>query len=104
MKKALQLVHFWAALSLPDWAVGSGRCEAHPGSFFYRFAEFFGADRGRPAARLARVLERGLGRRLDRRLGRGRREFGERSGSEPQTGRSRGAEGRTQAPGDLRLE
>jgi hypothetical protein len=41
MKKALQLAHFRAGVSLPDPAVVSGRREAHSRSFFDRFAEFF---------------------------------------------------------------
>src|SRR6476659_9169387 len=64
MKKALQLPHFRANVSLAGGAAVSGGCEAHPRSFFYRFAEIFGVDRGGPLVRLARLLERGLRKRL----------------------------------------
>jgi hypothetical protein len=41
MKKALQLPRFRAGVSLAGGAAVSGGYEAHPRSFFYRFAEIF---------------------------------------------------------------
>jgi hypothetical protein len=41
MKKALQLPHFRADLSVSDRAAVSGPCQARPRGFFYRFAQIF---------------------------------------------------------------
>jgi hypothetical protein len=41
MKKALQVKHFRANLSVSDGAAASGPREARPRSFFYRFAQIF---------------------------------------------------------------
>src|ERR1044072_1178668 len=72
MKKALQVAHFRADLSLPERAVGSGSREARSRSFFHCFAKFFRADRGDPFAGLLRLLRGGLRSRLPSVL-RGRR-------------------------------
>jgi hypothetical protein len=56
MKKALEVAHFRARRSLSERAVGSGSREAHPRSFFYRFAEFFGVDPGRERSCFPRLL------------------------------------------------
>src|SRR6185369_4299263 len=60
MKKALQLAHFRAEVSLPDGAAGRGPREACARSFFHCFAQFLGVDRGRPGMGLARLVEGGL--------------------------------------------
>src|SRR6476659_7558341 len=104
MKKALQLPHFRADVSLAGGAAVSGGCEAHPRSFFYRFAEIFGVDRGGPLVRLARLLERGLRQRCFRRLRSRGGKLRKRSRSEPQARRG-GLRGRlAQALRDLALE
>src|SRR4029078_13667778 len=66
MKKALQLARFRAGVSVAGGAAVSGGYEAHPRSFFYRFAEIFGVDRGSPLVCLARLLERGFRQRPPR--------------------------------------
>src|SRR5215211_1824278 len=104
MKKALQLAHFRAGVSLPDPAVVGGRCEAHSCSFFYRFAEFFGRDRRRQVVGGARLLQRRLRRSLSRRRG-GLRD-GLRKGArrEAKTLRRGLAELASKTLGDLCLE
>src|SRR6476659_5512964 len=104
MKKALQLPHFRADVSLAGGAAVSGGCEAHPRSFFYRFAEIFGVDRGRPLVRLARLLERGLRQRLFRRLRSRGGKLRKRPWSEPQALRRCLRDRLAQALRDLALE
>src|SRR5215217_129589 len=104
MKKALQLAHFRAAVSLPDPAVVGVCCEAPSRSLFYRFAEFFGGDRRRQVVGGPRLLERRLRRSLPRR--RGGLHDGLRKGPrrEAQTLRRSLAELAAKTLGDLRLE
>src|SRR2546426_6241914 len=104
MKKALQVPHFRADLSLPDRAAGSGPRKACARSFFHCFAKFLGVDRRGPAARLLDVLPGGLRRRLLRALGGGRRGLREGPRGEPQAGRGGLAESLLEAPEDLVLE
>src|SRR5580765_2247402 len=59
MKKALQSYAFRAEVSLAARAVVSGACEAHPRSFFDRFAEILG---GNPSSELVRRLWEGARR------------------------------------------
>src|SRR5436190_6347092 len=104
MKKALQLAHFRAEVSLPDRAAGRGPREACARSFFHCFAQFLGVDRGRPGVGLARLVDRGFRQWLRPRLG--RLSLGLRKGprSEPQAPRPRGSEGLLEAGQDLSLE
>src|SRR6185437_8219735 len=92
MKKALQLAHFRAEVSLPDRAAGRGPREACARSFFHCFAQFVGVDRGGPGMSLARLVDGGLRKWLRPGLERLRRGLRERSGSEPQALRRRGSE------------
>src|SRR3954470_9338256 len=104
MKKALQVAHFRAELSLPDRAAGRGPREACARSFFHCFAKFFGVDRRRPRVGLARLLAGGLGeglRRCLRVLGRGLRK---RPRSEPEAARRGLAECLLETRKDLALE
>src|SRR6185437_12222391 len=104
MKKALQSYAFRAEVSLAARAVVSGACEAHPRSFFDRFAEILGGDPGRQLVRRPRVLERRLRRRPPSPLVRLRRGLGKGPGREAKTRWSSLAESLSQAAGDLRLE
>src|SRR2546427_4288586 len=104
MKKALQVAHFRADLSLPDGAAGIGPREACARSFFHCFAKFFRLDRGGPRLRLVRLLESGLRERGPESLGRGRRRPGKRARSELQPPRSRFSEHLSKARKDLPLE
>src|SRR5690242_11521602 len=104
MKKALQSYAFRAVVSLAGRAVVSGACEAHPRSFFDRFAEILGGDARGELVRRPCMLERRLGPGSPGGfvgLGRG---LGKRSGREPQTRRSGLAERLAQTAGDLGLE
>src|SRR5947208_17092966 len=104
MKKALQVVHFRANLSLPDGAAGIGPCEACARSFFHRFAKFLGADRRRPGARLADVLRGGLEWPRWTSLGGRRRGLRKWPRSEPEPLRRGLAEHLAQPRQDLALE
>src|SRR4029077_1094008 len=104
MKKALQLARFRADVSLAGGAAVSGGYEAHPRSFFYRFAEIFRVDRGSPLVCLARLLERGLRQRPIRlRSSRGGK-LRTRPWCEAQPGRRSLRDRLAQAPRDLALE
>src|SRR5919204_2342465 len=100
MKKALQVAHFRADLSLPDGAAGRGAREARARSFFHCFAEFFRVDLRGPAASLRGLLFGGLRKRVPKTLGGDRRGLGKRPRSEPQPARSLLSETRA----DLALE
>src|SRR5436309_11212775 len=104
MKKALQVAHFRADLSLPDGAAGSGPREACARSFFHCFAKFLGVDRRGPPASLLDVLGSGVRERLVRALGGGRRGLREGPRSEPQATRGSLAESLSQTRKDLALE
>src|SRR5947208_1836858 len=104
MKKALQVTHFRADLSLPDRAAGSGPREACARSFFHCFAKFLGVDLRRPAARLLDVLGRGVRKRFVGTLRGRRRGLRERPRGEPQAARSSLPESLFQAREDLALE
>src|SRR5204863_6679176 len=104
MKKALQVTHFRADLSLPDGAAGSGPREACARSFFHCFAKFLGADLRRPAARLLHVLGRGVRKTFVGTLRGRRRGLRERPRGEPQAARSSLPESLFQAREDLALE
>src|SRR5919108_4163822 len=84
MKKALQVAHFRAELSLPDGAAGIGPREACARSFFHCFAKFLRLDRRRPRASLSLLLRGRLenGRRLA--LGLRRRRLRQRARRELQ--------------------
>src|SRR5258705_4663249 len=104
MKKALQVAHFRAEISLAGGAAVSGACEAHPRSFFYRFAEIFGLDRRGPLVRLACLLERGLRKGPFHVLRSRRGKLWQGAGSETQA-RRRGLRDRlAQTPRDLPLQ
>src|SRR3954454_6919179 len=64
IKKALQVAPFRAAPSVSDRAAVTDAREAHPRSFFYRFAEFFGLDAQRQLLGLPHLLRGRLRRRL----------------------------------------
>src|SRR5580765_8084652 len=104
MKKALQVAHFRAEVSLAGGAAVSGACEAHPRSFFYRFAEIFGLDRGSPLVRLACLFERGLRQGPFHVLRSRRGKLRQGTGSEAQVGRRGLGDRFAQTPRDLPLE
>src|SRR3954454_1923445 len=104
MKKALQLAHFRAEVSLPDGAAGRGPREACARSFFHCFAQFLGVDRGGPGMGLARLVESSLRQGLRPGLGPLWLELRKRSRSEPQTLRRRRSQRLLEARQDLSLE
>src|SRR5207248_2567770 len=104
MKKALQVPHFRAEVSLPDGAAGSGPREACARSFFHCFAKFLGVDLRGPAARLLDVLGRGGRKRFVGTLRGGRCSLREGAGGEPQTAGRGLPESIFQAREDLALE
>src|SRR5438105_7650425 len=104
MKKALQVLHFWADVSLPDGAAGRGPREARARSFFHCFAKFLGVDLRRPAACLLDVLGRGVRKRFVGTLRGRRRGVRKRPRGEPEATRSSLPESVFQAREDLALE
>src|SRR5215213_9607623 len=104
MKKALQVGHFRAAISVSDGAAVRGPGEAHSRSFFYRFAEFFRRDRRRELACLPCLLERGLRRRRPPSLLVGLWKLRERPSGEAKGRRRARSEGLTEAGADRGFE
>src|SRR5438552_2229854 len=94
IEKALETGRFRALRILPEHTVGICLCEAQCGCFCDDFAKVLGLDLGRQILGLQTVLVGGLDGRSDPPCGRLERRFRKRSDGEPETRRSKRAEGR----------